>query len=76
MLQAKTALSLGSLDGRGLLVASSGIEPESGASETLILSIVLRGHRSFGRKDKRPWRIIGSKDESLLQIRRSFDYVI
>ena len=25
------------------LVASSGIEPESGASETLILSIVLRG---------------------------------
>jgi len=26
-----------------LLVASSGIEPESGASETLILSIVLRG---------------------------------
>ena len=25
-------------------VASSGIEPESGASETLILSIVLRGH--------------------------------
>ncbi len=27
-------------------VASSGIEPESGASETLILSIVLRGHLS------------------------------
>jgi hypothetical protein len=26
------------------MVASSGIEPESGASETLILSIVLRGH--------------------------------
>ncbi len=26
-----------------LAVASSGIEPESGASETLILSIVLRG---------------------------------
>ena len=27
------------------LVASSGIEPESGASETLILSIVLRGQK-------------------------------
>jgi hypothetical protein len=27
-----------------LLVASTGIEPVSGASETLILSIVLRGH--------------------------------
>ncbi len=27
-------------------VASSGIEPESGASETLILSIVLRSHRN------------------------------
>jgi hypothetical protein len=26
-------------------VASSGIEPESGASETLILSIVLRGQK-------------------------------
>ena len=29
------------------LVASSGIEPESGASEALILSIVLRGRRLF-----------------------------
>ena len=28
------------------LVASSGIEPESGASETLILSIVLRGQNA------------------------------
>ena len=27
-------------------VASSGIEPESGASETLILSIVLRGQNA------------------------------
>ncbi len=31
------------------VVASSGIEPESGASETLILSIVLRGHVLFRR---------------------------
>ncbi len=29
---------------RSLLVASPGIEPGSGASETLILSIVLRSH--------------------------------
>jgi hypothetical protein len=28
-------------------VASSGIEPESGASETLILSIVLRGQNNL-----------------------------
>jgi hypothetical protein len=31
-------------------VASSGIEPESGASETLILSIVLRGQLLGGRQ--------------------------
>ena len=30
------------------MVASSGIEPESGASETLILSIVLRGQLQGG----------------------------
>ena len=30
------------------IVASTGIEPVSGASEALILSIVLRGHRHFG----------------------------
>jgi hypothetical protein len=30
-----------------ILVASSGIEPESGASETLILSIVLRGQKTY-----------------------------
>ena len=30
----------------GIFVASSGIEPESGASETLILSIVLRGQNT------------------------------
>ena len=30
-----------------LIVASSGIEPESGASEALILSIVLRGQYSL-----------------------------
>lgn len=29
------------------LVASSGIEPEFGASETLVLSIVLQGHFMF-----------------------------
>ena len=28
-------------------VASTGIEPVSGASETLILSIVLRGHKEL-----------------------------
>ncbi len=33
------------------MVASSGIEPESGASETLILSIVLRGQLSGGCKN-------------------------
>jgi hypothetical protein len=32
-----------------LVVASPGIEPGSGASETLILSIVLRGHAIISR---------------------------
>ncbi len=32
------------IDQNSRWVASSGIEPESGASEALILSIVLRGH--------------------------------
>jgi hypothetical protein len=32
---------------RKKMVASPGIEPGSGASETLILSIVLRGHSLF-----------------------------
>lgn len=30
-----------------MVVASSGIEPESGAPETLILSIVLRGRKEY-----------------------------
>lgn len=33
-------------------VASSGIEPESGASEALILSIVLRGQAKKSRTQK------------------------
>ena len=53
-------------------VASSGIEPESGASETLILSIVLRGRRAGKNNRKYHLNHNTMKVQSLLVLSSSF----
>ena len=52
-------------------MASSGIEPESGASETLILSIVLRGHYKKEPRTKMPRTKEASNDNDQKRIQKS-----